>query len=58
VGPGAQTKAVFFWKAVDGKQFFFDKPIEVPAGEDVEMRITNIDRSDQDMYGFINGEEV
>lgn len=61
VGPtGSEvTKAVFFWSASNlGNQIYFSKPIEVAATDNVKLTLKNMDNQTQDMYSFINGEEV
>ena len=61
VGPtGSEvTQAVYFLGTADGgDQVQFSSPIEVSAGDKVLVLMTNRDTANQDLYAFINGEEV
>ena len=60
-GPAASEvdQATFFWSSSKmQEQIWFTKPIEVAAGQNVLLTVTNRDNTDQDIYTFINGEEV
>ena len=61
VGPAASevTKATFFNSTADPNVgVTFASPIEVPAGEKILVVVTNKDQANQDLYAFINGNEV
>lgn len=61
VGPSGSevTKAVGFWSASEQMiQIMFPKPIEVAATDTVKLILTNRDNQTQDLYSFINGEEI
>ena len=60
-GPGASelTRAVGFGSVSTGTvEIVFPQPIEVDAGDKVLLLITNRDKANADVYGFINGNEV
>jgi len=53
------TKAVGFISTSNGVfQWTFEKPIEVVATDKILVVGTNKDNQNQDLYAFINGEEV
>jgi hypothetical protein len=53
------TKAVAFISTAQGTvELTFPQPIEVVAGDNVLMIITNRDNQNQDLYAWINGTEV
>lgn len=58
--PSSETvRAVFFISTASGfGQIHFDQPIEVAAGDNVLVTMTNNDNQSQDLYAFINGSEV
>lgn len=61
VGPASSevTKAVWFVSTSSGvAEMIFPQPIEVAAGDKVLLKLTNRDKQNADVYGFINGNEI
>jgi hypothetical protein len=53
------TKAVFFLSSSDNShEITFAQPIEVAAGDNTLVVMTNRDNANADLYAFINGNEV
>lgn len=53
------TKAVGFISTASGfGEIVFPQPIEVAAGDSVLLIITNNDKANADVYGFVNGNEI
>jgi hypothetical protein len=57
---GSETaKAVAFGSTSSGQvQITFPQPIEVLTGQKVLLKVTNRDKANADVYGFINGNEI
>lgn len=58
--PASETaKAVGFVSTASGEvQWHFDQPIEVIGDDNVIVVITNTDKQNTDLYGWINGVEI
>lgn len=53
------TRAVWFVSSASGfGEITFPQPIEVVAGDKVLLILTNNDKANADVYGFINGNEI
>jgi len=56
---GADTQAVGFISTASGfSEMIFPSPIEVAAGEKIEVHVINEDKANADVYAFINGTEI
>jgi len=54
-----ESKAVGFISTASGSfEYVFPQPIEVIAGDKVLLVVSNKDKGNTDLYGFINGVEV
>lgn len=53
------TRAVGFISTAKGsEEITFPQPIEVDAGDNVLVIVTNLDKANADVYAFINGNEI
>ena len=55
---GASAQAVGFVGTNGTFEWIFSTPIEVAAGVVVKIAMTNKDNANQDLYAFLNGEEL